>query len=148
MARKATLENLKRNAEGYNVKIADLLNQLDDTREKQAAAWDKYYEREKEIEQEKNNDLAAEVKSVFGEDITPAEFKKELDELLLIDEFKEYVEHEKAKRKAAAERKAAEEAAKKANSACNNNDNADSVNASSEMVLENSDTTSEGRNTQ
>ena len=101
MARKATLENLKRNAEGYNVKITDLLNQLDDTREKQAAAWDKYYEREKEIEQEKNNDLAAEVKSVFGEDITPAEFKKELDELLLIDEFKEYVEHEKAERKAA-----------------------------------------------
>ena len=113
MARKATLENLKRNAEGYNEKITDLLNQLDDTREKQAAAWDKYYEREKEIEQEKNNDLAAEVKSVFGEDITPAELKKELDELLLIDEFKEYIEHEKAERKAVAERKAAEEAAKK-----------------------------------
>ncbi len=113
MARKATLENLKRNAEGYNVKITDLLNQLDDTREKQAAAWDKYYEREKEIKQEKNNDLAAEVKSVFSEDITPAEFKKELDELLLIDEFKEYIEHEKAERKAASERKAAEEAAKK-----------------------------------
>ena len=113
MARKATLENLKRNAEGYNEKINNLLNQLDDTREKQAAAWDKYYEREKEIEQEKNNDLAAEVKSVFGEDITPAEFKKELDELLLIDEFNEYIEHEKDERKAAAERKAAEEKAKK-----------------------------------
>ena len=53
--------------------------------------------------QEKNNDLADKVRLFFGEDITPDEFEKEMKELLLINEIKEYIESEREKRKAAAE---------------------------------------------
>ena len=113
MARKADIKNLIKEAERKDQRVIEITKMLESAKSDSIGAWDKVAVRKNELEQERNNGLAAEVKSVFGEDITPAELKKELDELLLIDEFKEYIEHEKAERKAASERKAAEEAAKK-----------------------------------
>lgn len=113
MGRKALLENLKRNAEEHDDKIQDLLDQLEKARTKQAAAWNKYHEREKEIEQENNNALAEISKKLFWADISAEELQSKWDELLLISEVKEYIEFEKANYKAELERKAAEEAAKK-----------------------------------
>ena len=55
--------------------------------------------------QEENNDLAEKVRNFFGEDITPDEFEKEMKEMLLINEVREYIESEREKRKAAAEKK-------------------------------------------
>ena len=66
-------------------------------------AWDKVSARKNELEQENNKGLAAVVREVFWDDITPDEFEKEMNELLLINEVKEYVESERAKRKSAAE---------------------------------------------
>ena len=124
MGRKALLENLKRNAEEHDDKIQDLLDQLEKARTKQAAAWEKYHEREKEIEQENNNALADISKKLFWADISAEELQSKWDELLLISEVNEYVEFEKANHKAELERKAAEEAAKKkAESQSDDNDN-------------------------
>ena len=40
----------------------------------------------------------------FGEDIIPDEFEKEMNELMLINEVREYIVSEREKRKAAAEK--------------------------------------------
>ena len=56
------------------------------------------------MQQEENNDLAEKVRIFFGEDIIPDEFEKEMNELMLINEVKEYIESEREKRKSAAEK--------------------------------------------
>ena len=103
MARKASIENLRKAADDTAARVSDLEKLLEEAKAKQAEAQNKVREREKEIMQEKNNDLAEKVRNFFGEDITPDEFEKEMKELLLINEVKEYIESEREKRKAAAE---------------------------------------------
>ena len=66
-------------------------------------------EREKEIMQEENNDLAEKVRIFFGEDIIPDEFEKEMNELMLINEVREYIVSEREKRKADVENKIKED---------------------------------------
>ena len=61
-------------------------------------AWDKVSARKTELEQENNKGLAAVDREVFWDDITPDELKIKWGELLLINEVKEYIESERAKR--------------------------------------------------
>ena len=103
MARKASIENLKKAADDTAVRVSELEKQLEEAKAKQAEAQNKVREREKEIMQEENNDLADKVRLFFGEDIIPDEFEKEMNELLLINEVKEYIVSERKKRKATAE---------------------------------------------
>ena len=105
MARKASIKNLKKAADDTATRVSELEKQLEEAKAKQAEAQNKMREREKEIQQEENNDLADKVRLFFGADITTDEFEKEMNELLLINEVKEYIESERAKRKAAAEKK-------------------------------------------
>ena len=99
MARKATIENLRRAVDDSAARVSELEKLLEDAKTRQAEAQNKVREREKEIEQENNNELAVLVKKFFGSDITPNEFEKEMTELLLIGEVTEYIESEKAGRK-------------------------------------------------
>ena len=105
MARKASIKNLKKAADDTSARVSELEKQLEEAKAKQAEAQNKVREREKEIMQEENNDLADKVRNFFGEDIIHDEFEKEMNELLLINEVKEYIESERAKRKAAVEKK-------------------------------------------
>ena len=98
MARKASIENLRKAADDTAARVSELEKQLEEAKAKQAEAQNKVREREKEIMQEKNNDLADKVRLFFGADITTDEFEKEMNELLLINEVKEYIESERAKR--------------------------------------------------
>ena len=104
MARKASIKNLKKAANDTAARVFDLEKQLEEAKAKQAKAQNKVREREKEIMQEENNDLADKVRLFFGADITPDEFEKEMNELMLINEVKEYIVSEREKRKAAAEK--------------------------------------------
>ena len=104
MARKASIKNLKKAADDTAARVSDLEKQLEEAKAKQAEAQNKVREREKELQQEENNDLAEKVRIFFGEDIIPDEFEKEMNELLLINEVKEYIESEREKRKVAAEK--------------------------------------------
>ena len=103
MARKASIENLRKAADDTAARVSDLEKQLEEAKTKQAEAQNKVREREKEIMQEKNNDLADKVRLFFGEDIIPDEYEKEMNELLLINEVREDIESEREKRKAATE---------------------------------------------
>lgn len=103
MARKASIENLKKAADDTAVRVSELEKQLEEAKAKQAEAQNKVREREKEIQQEENNDLAEKARLFFGADINPDEFEKEMNELLLINEVKEYIVSEREKRKATAE---------------------------------------------
>ena len=103
MARKATIENLRRAVDDSAARVSELEKLLEDAKTRQAEAQNKVREREKEIEQENNNELAVLVKKFFGSDITPNEFEKEMTELLLIGEVTEYIESEKVGRKEKAE---------------------------------------------
>ena len=103
MARKANIDNLIRDAKKADERIAEIEKMLKTTKADSAGAWNKVAVRKNELEQENNNALAKKIKSVFGDDISSAELKKQLSELLLIDEVKEYIESEKAKRKAVAD---------------------------------------------
>ena len=76
MARKASIKNLKKAADETAARISELEKQLEEAKAKQAEARNKVREREKEIQQEENNDLAEKVRSFFGADITPDEFEK------------------------------------------------------------------------
>jgi hypothetical protein len=105
MARKASIKNLKKAADDTAARVSELEKQLEEAKAKQAEAQNKVREREKEIQQEENNDLAEKVRTFFGEDITSDEFEKEMNELLLINEVREYIESEKEKRKADVEKK-------------------------------------------
>ena len=111
MARKASIKNLKKAADHTAARVSELEKQLEEAKAKQAEAQNKVREREKEIQQDENNDLADKVRLFFGEDITPNEFEKKMNELLLINEIREYIESEKEKRKAAAENKNSDEIA-------------------------------------
>ena len=104
MARKASIKNLRKAADDTAARVSELEKQLEEAKAKQAEAQNKVREREKEIMQEENNDLADKVRNFFGEDIIPDEFEKEMNELLLINEVKEYIESERVKRKDAAEK--------------------------------------------
>ena len=104
MSRKASIKNLKKAADDTAARVSELEKQLEEAKAKQAEAQNKVREREKEIQQKTNNDLADKVSNFFGEDITPDEFEKEMNELLLINEVKEYIESEREKRKSAAEK--------------------------------------------
>ena len=104
MSRKASIKNLKKAVDDTAARVSELEKQLEEAKAKQAEAQNKVREREKEIMQEENNDLADKVRNFFGEDIIPDEFEKEMNELLLINEVKEYIESERVKRKAPAEK--------------------------------------------
>lgn len=99
MARKATIENLRRAVDDSAARVSELEKLLEDAKTRQTEAQNKVREREKEIEQENNNELAVLVKKFFGSDISPDEFEKEMDELLLIGEVTEYIKSEKASRR-------------------------------------------------
>ena len=111
MARKASIKNLKKAADDTAARVSELEKQLEEAKAKQAEAQNKVREREKEIMQEENNDLADKVRLFFGADITPDKFEKEMNELLLINEVREYIESEREKRKAGAENKNSDEIA-------------------------------------
>ena len=98
MARKASIENMKKAADDTAVRVSELEKQLEEAKTKQAEAQNKVREREKEIQQEENNDLADKVRLFFGEDITHDEFEKEMNELMLINEVREYIVSEREKR--------------------------------------------------
>ena len=104
MPRKASIKNLRKAADDTSARVSELEKQLEEAKAKQAEAQNKVREREKEIQQKENNDLAEKVRSFFGADITTDEFEKEINELLLINEVREYIESESAKRKAGAEK--------------------------------------------
>ena len=104
MARKASIENLRKAADDTAARVSDLEKQLEEAKAKQAEALNKVREREKELQQEENNDLAEKARLFFGTDITPDEFEKEMNELMLINEVREHIESERKKRKAAAEK--------------------------------------------
>ena len=104
MSRKASIKNLRKAVDDTAARVSELEKQLEEAKAKQAEAQNKVREREKEIQQEENNDLADKVRNFFGEDIIPDEFEKEMNELLLINEVKEYIESERVKRKDAAEK--------------------------------------------
>ena len=105
MSRKASIKNLKKAADETAARVSELEKQLEEAKAKQAEAQNKVREREKEIQQEENNKLADKVRLFFGADITPDEFEKEMKEMLLINEVREYIESEREKRKAGAENK-------------------------------------------
>lgn len=105
MARKASIKNLKKAADDTAARVSELEKQLEEAKAKQAEALNKVREREKEIMQEENNDLADKVRLFFGADITTDEFEKEMNELLLINEVREYIESEREKRKDGLEKK-------------------------------------------
>ena len=100
MARKANIDNLIRDAKRADERIADIEKMLKTAKKDSTSAWDKVAVRKNELEQENNNGLAKEIKAVFGDDISPAELKRQLEELLLIDEVREYIESERGKSKA------------------------------------------------
>ncbi len=100
MGRKANIDNLIRDAKRADERIADIEKMLKTAKDDSASAWDKVAVRKNELEQENNNGLAKEIKAVFGDDISAAELKRQLEELLLIDEVREYIESERWKRKA------------------------------------------------
>ena len=99
MARKATIENLRKAVDDSAARVSELEKLLEDAKTRQTEAQNKVREREKQIEQENNNELAVLVKKFFGSDITSDELEKEMTELLLIGEVTEYIESEKANRR-------------------------------------------------
>ena len=109
MSRKASIKNLKKAADDTAARVSELEKQLEEAKAKQAEAQNKVREREKELQQEENNDLAEKVRIFFGEDIIPDEFEKEMNELMLINEVREYIVSEREKRKADVENKIKED---------------------------------------
>ncbi|SDA28040.1 hypothetical protein [Ruminococcus sp. YE78] len=97
MARKADIKNLIKEAERKDQRVIEIEKMLEAAKNDSVGAWDKVSARRNELEQENNNGLAAVVKEVFWNDITPEELIMKWDELLLINEVKEYIESERAK---------------------------------------------------
>ena len=97
MARKADIKNLIKEAERKDQRVIEIEKMLEAAKNDSVGAWDKVSARRNELEQENNNGLAAAVKEVFWDDITPEELIMKWDELLLINEVKEYIESERAK---------------------------------------------------
>lgn len=97
MARKADIKNLIKEAERKDQRVIEIEKMLEAAKNDSVGAWDKVSARRNELEQENNNGLAAVVKEIFWDDITPDELKMKWGELLLINEVKEYIESESAK---------------------------------------------------
>ena len=115
MARKATLENLIRQAEEADKRVAEAEKNLASAKNKQAACWAKVDEIRAEQEQTRFNSIAKIAIEKFGENITAERLKEMLDTIMINDEISEYINSERAKHKA--------EIAKKAVSETTENDN-------------------------
>lgn len=98
MARKADIKNLIKEAERKDQRVIEIEKMLEAAKCDSVGAWDKVSARRNELEQENNKGLAAVDREVFWDDITPDELKIKWGELLLINEVKEYIESERAKR--------------------------------------------------
>ena len=98
MARKADIKNLIKEAERKDQRVIEIEKMLEAAKSDSVGAWDKVSARRNELEQENNKGLAAVDREVFWDDITPDELKIKWGELLLINEVKEYIESERAKR--------------------------------------------------
>lgn len=98
MARKADIKNLIKEAERKDQRVIEIEKMLEVAKNDSVGAWDKVSARKTELEQENNKGLAAVDREVFWDDITPDELKIKWGELLLINEVKEYIESERAKR--------------------------------------------------
>ena len=122
MARKADIKNLIKEAERKDQRVAEIEKMLETAKNDSVGAWDKVSIRRNELEQESNKGLAAVDREIFWDDITPEELRMKWNELLLINEVKEYIESERAKRKAAAENNAAND-----NTAQDNSDQAENT---------------------
>ena len=97
MARKAYIKNLIKEAERKDQRIIEIEKMLEAAKSDSVGAWDKVSVRRNELEQENNKGLAAVDREVFWNDITPEELRMKWDELLLINEVREYIESERAK---------------------------------------------------
>ena len=122
MARKADIKNLIKEAERKDQRVAEIEKMLETAKNDSVGAWDKVSIRRNELEQESNKGLAAVDREIFWDDLTPEELRMKWNELLLINEVKEYIESERAKRKAAAENNAAND-----NTAQDNSDQAENT---------------------
>lgn len=107
MARKADIKNLIKEAERKDQRVIEIEKMLEAAKNDSVGAWDKVSARKNELEQEDNKGLAAVDRKVFWNDITPEELRMKWDELLLINEVKDYIESERAKHITAAENNAA-----------------------------------------
>ncbi|MCR5123426.1 MAG: hypothetical protein K6B74_13520 [Ruminococcus sp.] len=97
MARKADIKNLIKEAERKDQRVIEIEKMLEAAKNDSVGAWDKVSVRRNEMEQETNKALAAVDREVFWNDITPEELRMKWDELLLINEVKDYIESERAK---------------------------------------------------
>ncbi len=97
MARKADIKNLIKEAERKDQRVIEIEKMLEAAKSDSVGAWDKVSARKNELEQENNKGLAAIDRDVFWDDITPEELRMKWDELLLINEVKDYIESERAK---------------------------------------------------
>ena len=97
MARKADIKNLIKEAERKDQRVIEIEKMLEAAKSDSVGAWDKVSARRNELEQESNKGLAAVDREVFWNDITPEELRMKWNELLLINEVKEYIESERAK---------------------------------------------------
>ena len=97
MARKADIKNLIKEAERKDQRVIEIEKMLEAAKNDSVGAWDKVSARRNELEQENNKGLAAVDRDVFWDNITPEELRMKWDELLLINEVKDYIESERAK---------------------------------------------------
>ncbi len=107
MARKADIKNLIKEAERKDQRVIEIEKMLEAAKNDSVGAWDKVSARRNELEQENNKGLAAVDRDVFWDNITPEELRMKWDELLLINEVKDYIESERAKHITSAKNNAA-----------------------------------------
>ena len=107
MARKADIKNLIKEAERKDQRVIEIEKMLEAAKNDSVGAWDKVSVRKNELEQDSNKGLAAIVREVFWNDITPDELRTKWRELLLINEVKDYIRSERAKHESAVENNAA-----------------------------------------
>ena len=107
MARKADINNLIKEAKRKDQRVIEIEKMLEAAKSDSVGAWDKVSVRRNELEQENNKGLAAVDRAVFWNDITSEELRMKWNELLLINEVKDYIESERAKHIAVAENNAA-----------------------------------------
>ena len=133
MARKADIKNLIKEAERKDLRVIVIEKMLEAAKSDSAGAWDKVSVRKNELEQEKNNGLAAVDREFFWDDITPEKLRMKWGELLLINEVREYIESERAKHIADT----------KNNAANDNNSSQDNSEQAEDTALNNMDKNSE-----
>lgn len=71
MTRKADIKNLIKEAERKDQRVIEIEKMLEAAKNDSVGAWDKVSVRRNELEQESNKGLAAIVREVFWDDITP-----------------------------------------------------------------------------